>query len=196
MHLWMAPATWTDTDADLHETLGQGASEAIAAVYDRYSGLAYGLALRIVGDPGRAEDVVQEVFFGLWRRPTSFNPEKGSFRTWLMTLVRNRSIDSIRGRQRHEQREAELPEEVRDQSPNSNPWAAVALSLERDVVREAVATLPAEQRAAIELAHFGGYTHVEIADRLGLPLGTVKGRLRLGMEKLHAFLSARGVMGT
>ena len=192
----MAPATWADADADLYEILSRGGGEAIAAVYDRYAGLAYGLALRIVGDPGRAEDVVQEVFFGLWRRPGSFNPEKGSFRTWLMTLVRNRSIDSVRGRRRHEQREAELPEEVRDLSPDSNPWAAVALSLERDVVREAVATLPAEQREAIEMAHFGGYTHAEIAGRLGLPLGTVKGRLRLGIEKLHAFLNARGVMET
>jgi RNA polymerase sigma-70 factor (ECF subfamily) len=189
----MTPATWSETDVDIYETLGAGDGQALEVVYDRYGGLAYGLALRILGDPGRAEDVVQDVFLGLWRRPHSFDPQKGSFRTWLMTVVRNRSIDNLRGESRH-RGEVELPSEVRDLAVSTNPWPAVSLSLERDVVHEALASLPAEQRQAIELAHFGGFTHVEIAQQLGLPLGTVKGRMRLGLEKMHAYLTMRGVM--
>lgn len=189
----MTQATWTETDVDIYETLGDGDGQAMQIVYDRYGGVAYGLALRILGDSGRAEDVVQEVFLGLWRRPGSFDPQKGTFRTWLMTLVRNRSIDNLRGKSRRARDEVELPPEVRDLSVSTNPWPAVALSLERDVVHEALASLPLEQRQAIELAHFGGYTHVEIAEQLGLPLGTVKGRMRLGLEKMHAYLTMRGV---
>jgi RNA polymerase sigma-70 factor (ECF subfamily) len=189
----MTVATWTETDVDIYETLGDRDGQAMELVYDRYGGLAYGLAMRILGDSGRAEDVVQEVFLGLWRRPGSFDPQKGTFRTWLMTLVRNRSIDNLRGRNRRVHGEIELPPEVRDLSTTTNPWPAVSLSLERDVVHEALASLPPEQRQAIELAHFGGYTHVEIAHQLGLPLGTVKGRMRLGLEKMHAYLTMRGV---
>jgi RNA polymerase sigma-70 factor (ECF subfamily) len=189
----MTAATWTETDVDIYETLGDRDGQAMELVYDRYGGLAYGLAMRILGDSGRAEDVVQEVFLGLWRRPGSFDPQKGTFRTWLMTLVRNRAIDNLRGRNRRGHGEVELPAEVRDLSASTNPWPAVSLSLERDVVHEALASLPQEQRQAIELAHFSGYTHVEIAHQLGLPLGTVKGRMRLGLEKMHAYLTMRGV---
>lgn len=185
----------TTNDAEIFIPLREGRPEAIEVMYDRYAGLAYGLAMRILGDPGRAEDVVQEVLLSVWRKPDRYDPAKGSFRTWLMTLVRNRSVDSLRGHWRRQGADVELGDDLQDLSGHSDPWPAVALSLERDVVREALAVLPADQRQAVEMAHYGGYSHSEIAQMLGLPLGTVKGRLRLAMEKLHSFLSARGVVG-
>lgn len=184
-----------NNDAEIVIPLQEGRPEAIEVMYDRYAGLAYGLALRIVGDPGRAEDVVQEVLVSVWRKPDRYDPARGSFRTWLMTLVRNRSIDSLRGTWRRQGGDMELGDDLQDLSGHSDPWPAVALSLERDVLREALASLPADQRQAVELAHYGGLSHSEIATKLGLPLGTVKGRLRLAMEKMHSFLTARGVLG-
>jgi RNA polymerase sigma-70 factor, ECF subfamily len=182
-------------DAEIVMPLREGRPEALEVMYDRYAGLAYGLAMRILGDSGRAEDVVQEVLLSVWRKPDRYDPARGSFRTWLMTLVRNRSVDSLRGHWRRQGADVELGDDLQDLSGHSDPWPAVALSLERDVVREALAALPADQRQAVEMAHYGGYSHTEIAEALGLPLGTVKGRLRLAMEKLHSFLSARGVVG-
>ena len=185
----------TSNDAEIVIPLREGRPEAIEVLYDRYAGLAYGLALRIVGDAGRAEDVVQEVLVSVWRKPERYDPARGSFRTWLMTLVRNRTSDCLRGTWRRQGDDVELADDLQDLSGHSDPWPAVALSLERDVVREALAALPAEQRQVVELAHYGGLSHSEISARLGLPLGTVKGRLRLAMEKLHSFLTARGVVG-
>ena len=182
-------------DAEIAVALREGSPAAIEVLYDRYAGLDYGLALRVVGDPGRAEDVVQEVLISVWRKPDRFDPARGNFRTWLMTLVRNRAIDSLRGTWRRQGGDVELADDLQDSSGHSDPWPAVALSLERDVVREALAVLPPDQRKAIELAHYGGLSHSEIAEKLGLPLGTVKGRLRLAMEKMHSFLTARGVVG-
>ncbi|MFN2465243.1 MAG: sigma-70 family RNA polymerase sigma factor [Candidatus Dormibacteria bacterium] len=191
----MGVLTTNDVDAEITEPLKEGRPEAIELMYDRYAGLAYGLALRILGDPGRAEDVVQEVLLSVWRKPDRFDASRGSFRTWLMTLVRNRAIDNLRGHWRHQGADVELGDDLQDASGGSDPWPAVALSLERDVVRDALTALPADQRQAVELAHYGGLSHSEIASKLGLPLGTVKGRLRLAMEKMHSFLTARGVMG-
>ncbi|MDQ6749061.1 MAG: sigma-70 family RNA polymerase sigma factor [Candidatus Dormibacteraeota bacterium] len=191
----MGILTGNDVDAEIVNPLRDGRPEAIEVIYDRYAGLAYGLALRITGDAGRAEDVVQEVLLSVWRKPDRYDPSRGSFRTWLMTLVRNRSIDNLRGHWRHQGADVELGDDLQDASGHSDPWPAVALSLERDVVRAALAALPADQRQAVEMAHYGGFSHSEIATKLGLPLGTVKGRLRLAMEKMHVFLTARGVVG-
>jgi len=191
----MGVLTTNDADAEIVVPLREGRPEAIEVMYERYAGLAYGLALRILGDPGRAEDVVQEVLVSVWRKPESYDPSRGSFRTWLMTLVRNRSIDNLRGHWRRQGGDVELADDLQDLSGRSDPWPAVALSLERDVVRDALSALPADQRQCVELAHYGGFSHSEIANKLGLPLGTVKGRLRLAMEKMHTFLSARGVVG-
>ncbi|MHB8508797.1 MAG: sigma-70 family RNA polymerase sigma factor [Candidatus Dormibacteria bacterium] len=188
------PATWFEADADIHQALAERNPAGLERLYDRYAGLCIGLSLKMLGDSARAEDVVQEVFLTIWRRPERFNPERGSFRTWLLTLVRNRSIDSLRGRARREGGEVPLAPTLRDETSRNDPWPALALSLERDAVREALASLPAEQRQAVELAHFGGYTHTEIATNLGVPLGTIKGRLRLGMDKLHTYLSGRGLV--
>lgn len=129
----------------------------------------------------------------VWNHASSFDAGRGSLRAWLLTSVRNRAIDYLRGRGAHERKEQELPTDTQEQGgPSSgqaaDPWREVALSLERDAVRDALTSLPAEQRQVIELAYFGGFTHTQIASMLQLPAGTVKGRMRLGLTKLRLAL--------
>ena len=163
-------------------------------LYDRYAGLAYGVAMRVLGDPSRAEDAVHDAFMNVWNRAATFDAGRGSLRAWLLAAVRNRCIDYLRGRGAHERREQELqPETEYAQSP-SDTWREVALSLERDAVREAVASLPVEQRQVVEMAYYGGYSQTEIADMTRVPLGTVKGRMRLALEKLSSYLRGRGLV--
>lgn len=181
-------------DPDLVVQLAAGSQEALAALYDRYGRLAYSVALRILGDPGRAEDAVQEAFLNIWTRASSFDARRGSLRTWLLASVRNRSIDYLRGRSAHERQELELQPALAEVGPRSDPWREVSLSLERTAVREAMSNLPAEQRQAVELAYFGGYSHREIADMTSVPLSTVKGRMRLALEKLSSYLQGRGLV--
>ena len=152
----------------------------------------------MLGDPGRAEDAVQEAFLNVWNRAASFDAERGSLRAWLLTSVRNRSIDYLRGRGAHEREETPLQERELSRdlayATSSDPWREVAVSLERSAVRDAIASLPNDQRQVIELAYFGGYTHAEIAGMTRVPLGTVKGRMRLGLEKLSSYLRGRGLV--
>jgi RNA polymerase sigma-70 factor (ECF subfamily) len=137
---------------------------------------------------------VQEAFVNVWRRASTFDPERGSLRAWLLTAVRNRCIDRLRGRAGAAAHERELlPEAAYAISP-SDPWREVALSLERAAVRDAMASLPAEQRQVVELAYFGGYSHNEISNMTRVPLGTVKGRMRLALEKMGSFLRGRGLV--
>jgi len=152
------------------------------------------VALRVLGDPGRAEDAVQDAFMNVWNRAASFDAHRGSLRAWLLTSVRNRCIDYLRGRGGRERQERELQPEVAYALSPADPWRDVALSLERTAVRDAMASLPAEQRQVIELAYFGGYTHAEIADMARVPLGTVKGRMRLALEKMGSYLRGRGLV--
>jgi RNA polymerase sigma-70 factor, ECF subfamily len=163
-------------------------------LYDRYAGLSYAVAMRVLGDPGRAEDVVQEAFLKIWTNAAGFDPKKGSLRTWLITAVRNRSIDYLRGRGAHERQELELQPEIASTATHSDPWREVSLELERMAVREAVGSLPAEQRQAVQLAYFGGYSQSEIADMTQVPISTVKGRMRLALEKLSSYLLGRGLV--
>ncbi len=181
-------------DADLVAKLVAGNHEALGELYDRYGGLAYAVALRVLGDPGRAEDAVQEAFVKIWNHAASFDARRGSLRTWLLASVRNRSVDYLRGRGAHERQELELQPAMAEAGPRSDPWHEVSLSLERSAVREAMSSLPAEQRHAVELAYFGGYSQREIADMTKVPLGTVKGRMRLGLEKLSSYLQGRGLV--
>ncbi|HEV2967535.1 MAG TPA: sigma-70 family RNA polymerase sigma factor [Candidatus Dormibacteraeota bacterium] len=181
-------------DSELAVAMAAGSQDALALLYDRYSGLAYGIALRVLGDPGRAEDAVQEAFLNVWNRAGAFDPERGSLRSWLLTAVRNRSIDYLRGRGAHERREQDLEPVIAMVGASSDPWHEVSLKLERDAVREALTSLPPEQRQAVELAYFGGYSQTEIADLTRVPLGTVKGRLRLALEKLSSYLRGRGLV--
>ena len=181
-------------DPDLVAQLAAGSQEALAELYDRYGRLAYSVALRVLGDPGRAEDAVQEAFLKIWHNAASFDVRRGSLRTWLLTLVRNRSIDYLRGRGAHERQELELQPALAEVEPRSDPWREVSLSLERTAVREAMGSLPAEQRQAVELAYFSGYSQREIADMTSVPLSTVKGRMRLALEKLSSYLQGRGLV--
>lgn len=163
---------------------------AFEALYDRYGDLVYSVSLRIVGDSYIAEDVTQDVFLRVWRRPDQFDLSRGKFVTWLLSVARNRSIDQRRSHSRRLRHEA-LPatEEDEDVLPSDNarddPALATVLAEERAAVRAALTTLPPEQRLAIQLAYFGGMTQQEIANMLGQPLGTVKTRMRLGMQKMR-----------
>ena len=183
---------------EIAEGLKHGDQQALAELYDRYAGLAYGVAMRVLGDPGRAEDAVQDAFLNVWRHARSFDPARGSLRAWLLASVRNRAVDYLRGRGALERREEELPPDLPEKTSPSDepadPWREVATSLERAAVRDALASLPTEQRQVIELAYFGGYTHTEISSMTRLPLGTVKGRMRLGLEKMSSYLSGRGLV--
>ena len=181
-----------ESDLELAEALAAGHVDALARLYDRYGALAYSVALRVLGDPGKAEDVVQDAFLKLWHGASRFDAHRGSLRTWVITAVRNRSIDYLRGRSAHERQEREIPIETEAQGTGSDPWREVAASIERDVIKEAMASLPPEQRQAVELAYFGGYSHREIAEMIRVPLSTVKGRMRLALEKLHSYLQGRG----
>src|SRR5258708_1306746 len=192
----MTYAVPQQTDADLYRPLLERDAGAVELIYDRYGGLAYSLAMRILADPGRSEEVVQDVITTICRSPERCDPARGTLRTWLLALVRNRAIDVLRGRERHASGEVELPAETRDLSSDSDPWRAVSQSLEREVIREALDSIPQDQRQAIELAYFGGGTQSEIADRLRLPLGAVQSRLRLGPEELHSYLTGRGDLGS
>lgn len=171
--------------------LGEGRVEALERLYDRYSSLVFSVALRVLTDRPLAEDVTQEVFLRLWRRPWSYDPERGRFRSWLMSVTRNRSIDE----RRRVVRRLRLEEREDDRRPDPpatgrfyDPQLETVLAEERRAVREAMTRLPPAQREVIELAYFGGLTQVEIAARTGEPLGTVKTRVRLGIQKLRVAL--------
>ena len=159
-------------------------SQAFATLYDRHSRAAYSLAYRMMGERQAAEDILQEAFLKAWRGAAGYRTERASVRTWLLSIVHNRAIDQLRSlasRRRTQER-------VEASSAISQPSEAFAHSwrnTQREQVREALKSLPREQLKVLELAYFSGYTHLEIAELLGLPLGTVKGRVRLGLKKLR-----------
>jgi RNA polymerase sigma-70 factor (ECF subfamily) len=165
---------------------------AFELLYYRYADLVYSVALRILADPGLAQDVAQEVFLRLWRAPDSYDVARGRFSNWLMSVARNRAVDEVRMRGRRRLREVTPTAMVEDppdgQAPD--PATAAQVEVEAAAVRRALRALPQEQRLALELAYFGGMTQQEIAQALGQPLGTVKTRTRLAMKKLrHALAS-------
>jgi RNA polymerase sigma-70 factor, ECF subfamily len=180
-------------DEDLMPLVERKHAAAFELVYDRHGGAAYSLAYRIVGDRGTAEDVTQEAFLSLWRSGAKYDRTRGSVRTWLLGVVRNRAIDALR----RQATRAPTVELELDRLPDTGPAAQLTdtEAVRREAAREvrgALEVLPAEQLKVIELAYFGGLTHSEIAEALGMPLGTVKGRMRLAMEKIRATL-AEGV---
>ena len=184
------------SDAQLVRALAERDTSALASLYDRYGGLAYSVAFRVLGDSGLAEDTVQECFLKLWDSAAGFDPKRGSVRTWLHTMVRNRAIDKLRGRRSRSAREIEIEaaEPVPAEPRASDPWNEVALAADQRAVRDALVRLPADQRQAVELAYFGGYSHREIAEMTKVPLSTVKGRMRLALEKLHSYLEGKGLI--
>jgi RNA polymerase sigma-70 factor, ECF subfamily len=178
----------TVTDEALIARVLERDEAALGTLYDRHARVAFSLAYRIVNDPETAEEVVQEAFLTVWRRAETYRPERGSARTWLLTVVRNRAIDMVRGRA------STTPTTPVDDLPLvalDSPEAEAIRSVEARVVRDAMAELPPEQRTVVELAYFGGLAYPEIAARTGVPLGTVKSRMRLALERLRALLSAR-----
>src|SRR5213594_259425 len=175
-----------DQDSQMAAQLKRGESTAIESLYDRYGRLAFGLAFRILNERGAAEDVVQDAFVSVWRNAAGFDARRGSLRNWLLSIDRLRG--SARVRSEIDLADAGQRAEVPD------VWEAVALDLERKQIQEGFRELPDPQRQTLELAYFGGYTHVEIASRTQVPLGTVKSRMRIGLEKMRTFLTARGVM--
>ncbi len=180
------------TDEALLDAITARDDRALAALYDRYGGLAFALAYRILGDRGAAEDVVQDAFLSVWRRAGSFQTGRGSVRTWLLSIVHHRAIDRLRGTAGRARQDAPLDEVDRVVSAE-DPWREVSTTLQREVLKRGLATLPDAQRETIELAYFGGYTQNEIAQRMAVPLGTVKGRMRIGLQKLRGVLMGAGV---
>jgi RNA polymerase sigma-70 factor (ECF subfamily) len=180
-------------DEDLMPLVERKDPDAFGVVYDRHGGAAYSLAYRIVGDRGVAEDVTQEAFLSVWRSGARFDRTRGSVRTWLLGVVRNRAIDVLRRDAGRAPAVSLELESVPEQESRFEPTDAEALRHEtarevRGVLRE----LPEDQVRVVQLAYFGGLSHSEIAEVLGMPLGTVKGRMRLAMEKMRAQL-AEGV---
>ena len=182
------------TDDQIADLIARGAPEGIEMLYDRYGRLAFSLAHRVLGDEAMAEDVVQESFLSVWRRAATYRSDRGSLRTWVCAIVHNRSLDRLRGRSGHAR--AELPiESAPPESRLSDTWAEVVAGIERADIRTALSTLPVEQRQTIELAYFGGYSQSEIADTMGVPLGTVKGRTRMALRKLRTGLGGHAPLG-
>ncbi len=177
-------------DEELISLVGRGDAQAFATLYDRHSRAAYSLAYRMMGEHQAAEDVLQDALLKVWRSAASYRPERGSLRTWLLSIVRNRGIDQLR----HLASRRRMQEKVEATAPTSQPGEAFAESwtnVEREQVREALRSLPEEQSKVLELAYFSGYAQPEIAELLGLPLGTVKGRMRLGLKKIRDYFSSR-----
>ena len=169
-----------------------GDSGAFAALYDRHGRAAYSLAYRMAGERQAAEDLVQDAFLDVWRAAGSYRAERGSVRTWVRTIVHNRGIDQIRSAASR-RRVQDRVEATSSLSQPSEAFSEAWRNSQRSQVRKALKDLPSAQLQVLELAYFSGYTHTEIADLLDLPLGTVKGRMRLGLKKIRAYFDARGM---
>jgi RNA polymerase sigma-70 factor (ECF subfamily) len=183
----MTELTQDVSDETLMALIQDRNDDALAMLYDRHHRGAFSLAYRIVNDFGQAEDVVQEAFLAVWRHAGSYLATRGRPRAWLMTIVHHRAINQLRGRLAPGQI-AELDEGLLDYE-QPEVWQVAYEGIRGDDIREALSQLPSEQREAIELAFFGGLSHSEIAERQGLPLGTVKSRIRLAFTKLQTFLN-------
>jgi RNA polymerase sigma-70 factor, ECF subfamily len=176
-------------DEEAMQLVGEGNPRAFELIYDRHGGAAFSLAYRMVGNRVAAEDVVQEAFLSIWRSRMRYDPSRGSVRTWVLGIVHNRTIDALRRGGTHDRRREALDGvEERHEAPERTDVEA-ARREEAHSVRTALETLPDDQRRTIELAYFGGFTHSQIAELLDQPIGTVKGRMRLGLDKLRRQLA-------
>lgn len=170
-----------------------GDADAFATLYDRHGRAAYSLAYRMMGKRQAAEDLVQEAFLRVWRAADTYRAERGSVKTWILSIVHNRGVDELRTGASHRR----ARERLEVTAPRSQPceafgeaWANSQHLSRQEQVRVVLRTLPSKQLEVVRLAYFQGHTHVEIAELLGLPLGTIKGRLRLARKKLRAHFGA------
>ncbi len=177
-------------DEELMPLIGAKDPEAFAVLFDRHGGAAYSLAYRVVGEPEAAEDVTQEAFISVWRSGARFDRARGSVRSWLLSIVRNRAIDTLRAGSGKAPKLNFDDEAILEQRPAEELTEEEALRNETATeVRGVLGGLPGEQSQVIQLAYFGGFSQSEIAEMLGLPLGTVKGRMRLGLRKVRTELA-------
>ncbi len=180
-------------DEDLMHLVAGGDARAFEIVYERHSGAAFSLAYRMVGKRVMAEEVVQEAFLNLWRSGERYERTRGSVRTWTLGIVHHRAIDALRRATVHDKRrtgDEDIAERL--EAPDRTD-VEVARREESRTVRKAMEGLPAEQVQVIELAYFGGFSHSEISEMLQTPIGTVKGRMRLGLTKLRSALAGQGL---
>ncbi len=175
-------------DEDVMQLVRRGDARAFEIVYERHSAAAFSLAYRMMGTRSGAEDVTQDAFLSLWRSGARYDRARGSVRTWVLGIVHHRAIDALRRATVHDKRRAgDEGIEERFEAPERTDVEA-ARREEAGTVRSALSTLPADQCQVIELAYFGGFTHTEIAEMLEAPVGTIKGRMRLGLKKMRAQL--------
>lgn len=184
-------------DDQLVSRIAGGDAAALEALYDRYVRQCFGLALRMVNEPGLAEEVVQEVFLKLWSRPDSYSSHKGAFVSWLLSLVHHRCVDELRKRSRTEVAlDNDQPLSVINTKPDPQPDPSeqVWVMEQQRVVRQALIELPENQRQVLELAYFGGFSQSQIAEQLSQPLGTVKTRMRMGLQNLRQLLETHKIL--
>ena len=179
------------SDAELVRRLCNADGAALSQLYQRFGRPCYSLARRICADEGLAEDVVQEVFLTLWRDPNRFDPSRGGFATWLLTLIHHKAVDAVRRESTIRRRTVAAPEAGEDWSPTPVPGAdqAAMARVAAGQVRAALHRLPVEQRQVLALAYFGGHTQREIAVLTGVPLGTVKSRMFTAVQRLRVLLT-------
>ncbi|MEJ7788730.1 MAG: sigma-70 family RNA polymerase sigma factor [Thermoleophilaceae bacterium] len=180
-------------DEEVMRLVQEGNPRAFELLYDRHGGASFSLAYRMVGNRVTAEDVSQEAFLSIWRSKARYRPDRGSVRTWVLGIVHHRAIDALRRNLVHERRRssAEGIEERHEAPERERTDVEAARREDARHVREAIAGLPEEQTRVIELAYFGGFSHSQIAEMLQMPIGTVKGRMRLGLEKLRKGLAEK-----
>ena len=183
------------TDEELILAICGGAEWAMELLYHRYARYTFALAYRILREAPTAEDTVQEAFLLVWSKAAYYQRQEGSVRSWLQAIVHHRAIDKIRSASYRETQCSPLQTENELNHPGEQPdvWEEAWRNEQQTLIRSALAQIPPEQRHVIELAYFDGFTHAEIAEREGIPLGTVKGRMRLGLQKLRMLLREYGV---
>ncbi len=176
-------------DEEVMQLVQGGSPRAFELMYDRHGGAAFSLAYRMVGNRVTAEDITQEAFLSIWRSRLRYDQARGSVRTWVLGIVHNRAIDQLRRGTVHERRRETLEGIEERFEARERTDVEAARREEARGVHGALEQLPDEQRRTIELAYFGGFSHSQIAEMLGMPIGTVKGRMRLGLEKMRAQLA-------
>jgi RNA polymerase sigma-70 factor (ECF subfamily) len=187
--------TATEDDALVHRMAARD-EQALGALYDRWADVVHAVVARVLRSVDDVDDVVEETFWQAWRQADRFDPARGSVQTWLLTIARSRSLDRIRTLRRRREEPLERDDgRVIDQVAPSDPGLDAEASERRRIVTSALASLPPEQRDALELGYYGGLSQSEIAERTGQPLGTVKTRMRLAMQKLRSQLGVLGNEG-